>query len=184
MRRSAKTGCKVGQSYRKHHNDQNRDGHETVEMKLPHMEAIIFCGIQATGKSTFYVERFFNSHVRISLDLLCTRYRENLFLHACLESQQPFVIDNTNVTKAERAKYVTHAKTAKYQVICYYFQSKIADALERNAKRIGKTKIPVPGVKGTFNRLEIPTIDEGFDQMYYVEITNMGFQVNGWQDEI
>ena len=38
------------------------------------MEAIIFTGIQATGKSTFYKQNFFNSHVRISLDLLILLY--------------------------------------------------------------------------------------------------------------
>ncbi|MBN1315005.1 MAG: hypothetical protein JXA42_06040 [Anaerolineales bacterium] len=37
------------------------------------MQAVIFIGIQATGKSTFFKERFFNTHVRISLDLLKTR---------------------------------------------------------------------------------------------------------------
>jgi hypothetical protein len=33
------------------------------------MEEIIFVGIQASGKSTFYKEKFFNSHLRISNDL-------------------------------------------------------------------------------------------------------------------
>ena len=37
------------------------------------MEAIIFVGLPGSGKSSFYKERFFNSHVRISLDLLKTR---------------------------------------------------------------------------------------------------------------
>ncbi|MEL6944740.1 MAG: ATP-binding protein, partial [Bacteroidota bacterium] len=36
------------------------------------MQAILFIGIQASGKSTFYKERFFNTHVRISMDLLNT----------------------------------------------------------------------------------------------------------------
>jgi len=148
------------------------------------MEAVIFCGIQATGKSTFYKERFFNSHVRISLDLLKTRHRERLFLQTCLESQQPFVIDNTNLTKAERSRYISLAKAAKYKVTCYYFQSKIAEALERNARRIGKARIPDLGIKGAYNRLELPTSDEGFDQMFYVEITDTGFQEKEWQDEI
>lgn len=42
------------------------------------MQALIFCGIQASGKSTFYCQRLLNSHVRISLDLLRTRHREPL----------------------------------------------------------------------------------------------------------
>jgi len=36
------------------------------------MEAVIFTGIQAVGKSTFYKEHFFTTHVRINLDMLKT----------------------------------------------------------------------------------------------------------------
>lgn len=32
------------------------------------MEAVIFVGIQASGKTSFYLERFFETHVRISRD--------------------------------------------------------------------------------------------------------------------
>lgn len=70
------------------------------------MEALIFCGIQATGKSTFYKERFFNSHVRISMDLLNTRHKEKRFLDMCIELQQRFVVDNTNPTIADRQRYI------------------------------------------------------------------------------
>lgn len=33
------------------------------------MEAVIFIGLQASGKSSFYKERFFSTHVWINLDL-------------------------------------------------------------------------------------------------------------------
>ncbi len=36
------------------------------------VQAILFSGIQATGKSSFYRERFFHTHVRINLDMLRT----------------------------------------------------------------------------------------------------------------
>jgi hypothetical protein len=32
------------------------------------MEAVIFIGIQGTGKSSFYLEQFFHTHVRINSD--------------------------------------------------------------------------------------------------------------------
>ena len=60
------------------------------------MEALIFVGLQASGKSTFYKERFFTTHLRINLDMLRTRHRERLLIGACLEAKQPFVVDNTN----------------------------------------------------------------------------------------
>ena len=69
------------------------------------MEAVIFIGMQATGKSSFYLARFFHSHIRINLDMLKTRHREGLLLRACLEMQQPFVVDNTNPTGEEIPLY-------------------------------------------------------------------------------
>jgi len=51
------------------------------------MQAIIFTGIQAAGKTSFYLERFFRTHVRINLDMLRTRHREWLLLNACIEAK-------------------------------------------------------------------------------------------------
>ena len=70
------------------------------------MQSIIFFGIQASGKSTFYRERFFHSHVRLSLDLLRTRHRERQFLLTCVQTQARFVVDNTNPTVVERQRYI------------------------------------------------------------------------------
>lgn len=60
------------------------------------MEAVILIGVQGSGKTTFYLRRFFETHVRFSLDMLRTRRRERILLMACVEAKQPFVIDNTN----------------------------------------------------------------------------------------
>ncbi|MBV8253374.1 MAG: AAA family ATPase [Chitinophaga sp.] len=148
------------------------------------MEAIIFCGIQATGKSSFYQQHFFATHVRISLDLLNTRNREDIFLDACLRTSQKFVIDNTNLTVADRAKYISLAKQHQYQIRCYYFQSNLGEALIRNNTRSGKALIPEKGVRGAYNRLQIPSPEEGFDEMFYVTIKDNQFDIKPWQHEI
>jgi predicted kinase len=132
------------------------------------MEAIIFTGVQGAGKSTFYRERFFDTHLRISLDLLKTRHRERLFIDACLASGQRFVIDNTNVRAAERAVYIEAVRRTTFRVIGYFFDAPMRDALRRNGQRAGAAKIPVAGVIGTFKRLERPTLGEGFDELYMV----------------
>ena len=139
------------------------------------MEAIIFCGIQASGKTSFYKEHFFNSHVRVSMDLLNTRRKENIFLETCFQLQQRFVVDNTNVTAAERLKYIERAKEWKFKVICYYFHSTIGAAITRNKNRIGKEFVPAAGIGGTFKKLEPPEYAEGFDEIYKVEIVNGTF---------
>lgn len=135
------------------------------------MEAILFIGIQGSGKSTFYQQRFFQTHVRISRDLLKTRYREQLFLQACILSQQRFVVDNTNVTAADRAKYIQPASEAGFRVVGYFFDSEVREAIGRNKKRTGSAVIPVQGILGTYKRLQIPRREEGFDLLYRVRIS-------------
>ena len=46
------------------------------------MEAIVLCGVQGSGKTTLYRDRFLATHVRVSMDLLRTRHREAAFLRA------------------------------------------------------------------------------------------------------
>jgi predicted kinase len=132
------------------------------------VEAIIFTGIQGSGKSTFYRERFFDTHVRISLDLLKTRNRERLLLQVCLGTGQRFVIENTTPRVEDRAPYIAAAKQAAFRVSGYFFETTIRDALRRNARRSGGAVIPIPGVIGTFKRLQRPAWAEGFDALYTV----------------
>ncbi len=149
------------------------------------MEAIIFIGIQATGKSTFFKQRFFNTHVRINLDMLKTRNRERILLAACLEARQPFVIDNTNLTRQARAAYISQAKAAGFTVRGYYFKSALKAALERNRQRSGKSLIPEKGIVSAYRKLELPSFDEGFEQLFYVEIAgDSQFVVKEWDDEV
>ncbi len=134
------------------------------------MQAVIFCGIQASGKSTFYKEHFFNTHVRISMDLLRTRHRELLFLKSCLKTQMRFVVDNTNPTVEERQKYIELARAARYEVVGYYFETGVEEAVLRNSQRSGKALIPERGIYGTKKRLIKPTLVEGFDRLYLVRL--------------
>lgn len=146
------------------------------------MKAVIFIGLQGAGKSTFYKERFFTSHVRISLDLLKTRNRERRILDMCYDTQQPFVVDNTNPTRTCRADYIAGAKRAQFTVIGYYFRSRVEDCLIRNQQR--HEQVPDVGILSTAKKLEIPRLSEGFDELNYVRIESTGFVVEEWNDEI
>jgi hypothetical protein len=142
------------------------------------MEAVIFTGVQGSGKTTFYQQRYLNSHVRISMDLLKTRHRERAFLSACLTTGQRFVVDNTNPRAADRADYILAARAAGFRVVSCYFETSLRAALARNSRRSGKAVIPVPGVIGTYKRIEAPSKAEGFDGLLVVTIGQDGeFQV-------
>jgi predicted kinase len=107
------------------------------------VEAAIFVGIQASGKSSFYRKQFFDTHLRINLDMLKTRHRERILLRACIEAKQPFVVDNTNPTIEERARYIEIARSGGFRVVGYYFRSPPKEALTRNARLDGQG--PHPG---------------------------------------
>jgi predicted kinase len=141
------------------------------------MEAVIVCGIQGAGKSTFVRGRFFDTHVRISRDLLRTAHRESRFLRTCLETRQPFVVDKVNATRADRAAYLTPALEAGFRAVAYWLDVRPSDAIGRNAARAGRARVPVPAILGTYKRLEVPRADEGFDGLWRVELTEDGFAV-------
>ena len=148
-------------------------------------EAVIFIGIQATGKSTFYSTRFSKTHVRINLDMLRTRHRERTLLQACLNSDQSFVIDNTNPTRSDRLRYLTPAREHGFRTIGYYFQSRIDEAIERNASRGTDDRVPELGIRGTHAKLEVPNVAEGFDELHYIAIDASGdFSIQPWTNEV
>lgn len=149
------------------------------------MQLILFTGLQASGKSTFYARRFADTHVRINMDMLKTRYREQLIFEACLEAKQPLVIDNTNPTPQERARYIAPGKSHGFAVHGYYFQSKLESCRQRNEQRSASQIVPLAGLLSTYNRMILPAPQEGFDCLYYVRMNEGGgFLIEEWSDEI
>ena len=143
------------------------------------MEAVVFCGVQGSGKTTLYRDRFAETHVRVSMDLLRTRGREEAFLRLCVESGQRFVVDNTNPTPTDRRRYIEPAAAAGFRVIGYLVEVDRSLALARNAGRTGRARVAVSGVLGTERRLLRPTLEEGFDELWHATPAPGG----GWRVE-
>jgi predicted kinase len=146
------------------------------------MEIIIFIGLQASGKSTFYKINYFDTHIRLNLDMLKTRNRERILFDACLVSKTKIIIDNTNTTIKEREYYITKAKLYKYRIIGYYFSTNINLSLERNKKR--NSAVPDVALFSTHKKLQVPTFDEGFDELFYIKSDNDIFSIEEWKNEI
>jgi predicted kinase len=137
-------------------------------------DAIVFVGLQGSGKSSFFKELFFPSHVRINLDMLKTRHRETLLLHTCIEMKQHFVVDNTNPLLSEREKYIRPARKAGFHIIGYYFVPDIPGCIARNEQRTGRERVPTKAIIATARRLQPPTFAEGFETLYYVKLKEPG----------
>jgi predicted kinase len=149
------------------------------------MEAVIFIGIQGAGKSTFFKQSFVDTHIRINGDMLRTKRREQILIEACLRAKQSFVVDKTNATREQRARYIAAAKSNRFRVVGYYFRSNFAEALKRNDLREGKSKIPEKGLRHFLKRLETPVYAEGFDRLFYVWINDANeFVVEAWKEVI
>ena len=137
----------------------------------------MLCGVQGSGKTTLYRDRFLATHVRVSVDLLRTRAREVAFLALCLDTGQSFVVDNTNPTPAERRRYVEPARAAGFRVIGYLVEVDAALALARNAGREGRARVPDRGVIGTATRFIRPSPQEGFDELWHATAAPDGWRI-------
>lgn len=141
------------------------------------MQLILFIGIQGAGKSTFYQQHFFHSHLRLNKDMLNTNHRLQLLFTACLASKTKTVLDKTNPTIAERADFISAAKAANFEVIAYYFDCPFADALVRNNRREGKAKISEIGVKSIAKKMQRPDFAEGFDKIFTITVQENYFSI-------
>jgi predicted kinase len=132
------------------------------------MDAVVFCGIPGSGKTTFYRLRFFHTHMRISLAMLKTRAREERIVRACVDSRQSFVVDNTNPTRAERRRYLEAASAGDFVTRAFFFEVSPRVAIARNLERPEDERIPPYAIMQTFKRLEVPKAEEGFHEVMRV----------------
>ena len=119
------------------------------------------------------------THVRVAMDLLRTRAREQAFVRLCLQERQRFVVDATNPTPTDRRRYVEPAREAGFRVVGYLVEVSDAEALARNAARAGPRRVPAAALVGTGRRLVRPTPGEGFDELWHATAAPDG----GWRIE-
>jgi predicted kinase len=136
------------------------------------MEAVVLCGLQGSGKSTLYRDRFQHTHVHVSLDVVGSRAREAELLRACLDEGRSFAVDNTNPTPTDRRRYVEPARAAGFKLIGYLVEADAGEAFARAG-------IPPARVAATARALQPPTPEEGFDELWHATAAAGG----GWRIE-
>jgi len=137
-------------------------------------ECLILIGLPASGKTSFYRERFAGTHDHVSKDLLGNtrrpgRRQEQLIAES-LSRGRSVVVDNTNPSVAVRAPLIALAQAHGARVTGYYFPTDAADALRRNRSRPGRERVPDVAIFAIRKQLERPLTAEGFDQIYTVRL--------------
>lgn len=136
------------------------------------LETVILVGIPGAGKSTFARAQF-PSHDYISKDAFPTgasnkQARQDAALRAALADGRSAVVDNTNVTPAERAAIIAIAREFGARVIGYFLPIATRDAVARNERREGRAKVPKVAIFTSAKRLVPPSLAEGFDELHTV----------------
>ncbi|MFL6416017.1 MAG: AAA family ATPase [Bryobacteraceae bacterium] len=133
-------------------------------------EAIIFTGLQGSGKTTYFEKHFSSTHAHVSRDVQGTPEGESVLIRECIKSGRSFVVDNTNGTRMARAPYVRQAKAAGYSVKAYFFDTAVRTAIGRNNHRQDKKPIPVPAILRAAKTLQPPAVEEGFEEVRTIKI--------------
>jgi hypothetical protein len=85
------------------------------------------------------------------------------------------VVDNTNPTVADRARYVAPARAAGFKVVGYLVDASPGEALAGNAQR--SRRVPEGGVVATARRFIRPAPEEGFDELWHAVAVDGAFRV-------
>jgi predicted kinase len=132
-------------------------------------ELILFVGMQASGKSTYYATHLAATHVHVSKDLMTNvsnrDARQQKMIETALAAGQSVAVDNTNPTPLARAPLIALGRKHGARVVAYFFETAVKAAVARNRLREGKARVPDVALFVTAKKLVPPTVAEGFDEV-------------------
>ena len=151
------------------------------------MELVLFIGLQGSGKSSFYRERFAGSHVHVSKDLWPNarkrEARQRRLISEALARGDSVVVDNTNPLMEDREPLIALGREHGARVVGYVFESDLETCLARNAGRVGKARVPDKAIHITYRKMLWPSSAEGFDVLFHVRVRpEGGFDVREWRE--
>jgi predicted kinase len=140
-------------------------------------ELVIFIGLQAAGKTSFYLERFARTHAHVSKDRFPRSARDKQArqlaeIERALAGGGSAVLDNTNPRAADRAPAIALARRHGARTIACFFEPEVAASIRRNAAR--SAAVPKVAIFTTLKRLQPPSFGEGFDEILDVRAAEGG----------
>jgi predicted kinase len=147
------------------------------------VELVVFVGLQASGKSTFFRERFAECHQHVSKDLFPNNRNKNRrqehLPRAALSAGRCVVVDNTNPTLEDRRALIGLGGEYGARIVGYFFDANVRECIRRNEMREGNARVPDVAIYATAKKLVAPSIEEGFDELLRVRLNDSAFEVRG-----
>lgn len=144
---------------------------------------ILMCGIQASGKSTWAKEQLGEDDIYISRDEIrfnLVKEDEEYFskekevfknfidaINDAIEKNfKNIYVDATHITCGSRNKTIKNLKLRNNDRLEVAVKQVSLDvAIERNRKRAGRARVPEKVIANFYELFEMPTIEEGFDEI-------------------
>lgn len=129
---------------------------------------IIFCGSAGSGKTTLskkITEEY--DAIRFSFDEMHLFQHKELIpcIIANLQDNKNVVVDALFTRISQRKLILDATKDSACKRILIYMNTQLEECIRRNAQR--PNPLPEFMVRDIYNSIEIPTLDEGWDDIWY-----------------
>lgn len=140
-----------------------------MESRSVPLECVILIGLPGAGKTTF-VRTHYPAHVHVSKDSFPPgarnkQARQDAMVRTALGAGQSVIIDNTNVTVADRAAIIAIAREFGARIVGVFIEASVREAIARNETRQGRARVPKVAIFTAAKRLVPPVSNEGFDEL-------------------
>lgn len=145
---------------------------------LSWVDLVVLCGLQGSGKSTFFGARFAATHAHVSQDRFPNARdpaaRRRALVAAAAGAGLSAVVDDTNLTRERRTALVALARELGLRPVLYWFPPDVPGSVARNARREGRDRVPHVAIFAARKRLVAPDAAEGFAAAFEVTPTPEG----------